>query len=172
MSLESKVSYCHSPWKWSEVDWFPNEFRTFTTTWSPTLAVIVGMGHCPFIPIVGRSKAPSGLAVTQPISKSYVTTAACTQAKREVSSVSCSRQDKILKAIVAGKKQVRVRKKKKTFGVVIWKGLVRKKTGDEAMKFHAMGGGLCGRIVDVSLAVVTLRTRGVGEDEGKKNFNC
>lgn len=42
-----------------------------------------GMGHFPLMPIVGRSKAASGFAVTHPTSKSYVTVAVRTTAKRE-----------------------------------------------------------------------------------------
>ncbi|KAK5629246.1 hypothetical protein RRF57_004960 [Xylaria bambusicola] len=45
-------------------------------TLSPTFASIRGIGHSPLMPMVGLSNAPSGLAVTQPMLKSYVTVAA------------------------------------------------------------------------------------------------
>ncbi len=45
-------------------------------TLSPMFASIRGIGHCPLMPMVGLSNAPSGLAFTQPMLKSYVTVAA------------------------------------------------------------------------------------------------
>jgi len=56
----------------------PRLFLAFTKTVSPTLASILGIGHTPFIPIVGLSNAPSGFALTHPIVKSYDTVAAKT----------------------------------------------------------------------------------------------
>lgn len=47
-------------------------------TLSPMLASIRGIGHSPLMPMTGLSKALSGLAVTQPILKSYLTVAAKT----------------------------------------------------------------------------------------------
>lgn len=64
------------PWKWRVVLWLPSWLSTFTMTVSPFVAVIIGRGHCPFIPIVGRSCLPSGFALTQVMLKSYVTVAA------------------------------------------------------------------------------------------------
>lgn len=47
------------------------QWRVANSSRAPT-----SMGHFPFIPMTGRSNAPSGLARTQPILKSYVTVAA------------------------------------------------------------------------------------------------
>ena len=54
----------------------PSLFLTLITTRSPTLAVIAGQGHCPFIPTAGRTLWPSGLTLTQVTSQLYVTVAA------------------------------------------------------------------------------------------------
>lgn len=58
------VPFMKRPWKWSDVDWSGMEFKTCTTTVSPTLAEMRGSGHSPLMPIVFLSKAPSGFAVT------------------------------------------------------------------------------------------------------------
>ena len=67
------------PWKCRLVLWFPSWLSALTTTRSPTVAVMGGKGHWPLMPMVGRSNAPSGFAVTQVMLKSYVTVAACTR---------------------------------------------------------------------------------------------
>ena len=48
---------------------------------SPFVALMVGIGHLPFIPMTGRFWNPDGLAYTHPMSKSYVTVAACDDAQ-------------------------------------------------------------------------------------------
>ena len=53
----------------------PSEFLTFTTSWSPRFTWIVGQGNSPLMPITGRTSRPSGFALTQVSSQSYVTTA-------------------------------------------------------------------------------------------------
>lgn len=46
---------------------------------SPLVMLSSGKGHCPLIPIVGRSARPSGLVLTHVIFQSYVTVAALTE---------------------------------------------------------------------------------------------
>lgn len=72
------VPFMKSPWKCRLVLWFPSWFSTLTTTRSPTVAVMGGKGHCPLMPMVGRSSTPSGFADTQVMLKSYVTVTAFT----------------------------------------------------------------------------------------------
>jgi len=64
------VPFINRPWKWSVVLWLPSWLSTFTIIVSPFVAFIIGSGHFPLIPIVGRSKIPSGFALTQVMLKS------------------------------------------------------------------------------------------------------
>lgn len=64
------------PWKCILVVSLPSLLLTLTTTRSPTLALIAGQGHFPFIPTAGRTFWPSGLTLTQVTSQLYVTVAA------------------------------------------------------------------------------------------------
>ena len=68
-------------------------------TLSPTAAVIWGIGHWPFIPMVGREK-PSGCAVTHVILKSWVTVAATLEEtkRRKVNSSEIAREYAILQS--------------------------------------------------------------------------
>lgn len=50
---------------------------------SPMFASMRGIGHCPLMPMVVRSKAPSGFAVTQPTLKSCDTVAALIRGRNE-----------------------------------------------------------------------------------------
>lgn len=62
-----------------------------TMTRSPFVKFNSGRGHCPLMPMTGRSAMPSGFALTQPTLKSWVTVAASTLCRRPFGS-SVSRQ--------------------------------------------------------------------------------
>jgi hypothetical protein len=89
----SFVPFWNIPWKWMDVLWLPSYkvsvsvrvlCRTHHLTWLCTLATTrsplvkfsKGSGHCPLIPMTGRSAMPSGLARTQVIFQSSVTVSA------------------------------------------------------------------------------------------------
>ena len=95
----SLVPFWNKPWKWMLVLWFPScdalasltglgrgcyltWLCTLAMTWSPFVKLSKGSGHCPFIPMTGRSAIPSGLARTQVMFQSRVTVAALVTAAK------------------------------------------------------------------------------------------